>query len=185
MNSESDITFYNSYKMKTSVVMGIIHMSMGIVLKGLNALHFNRKLDFYHEFIPQLILLLCLFGFMDVLIIQKWLTDWESTGDISKTPSIINAMIMMFLKGGEGDPAKEYEIIANQTAVMRFMLFWAIITPPWMLFAKPLLLKREWEKSHAHKKQKINSGGDYELARVENSRPGFDEESERLQSDEI
>jgi len=69
MNSESDIVFYNSYKMKTSVVMGIIHMSMGIILKGLNSLHFNRKLDFFHEFIPQLILLLCLFGFMDLLII--------------------------------------------------------------------------------------------------------------------
>ena len=113
MNSESDITFYNSYKMKTSVVMGIIHMSLGILLKGLNALHFNRKLDFYHEFIPQLILLLALFGFMDILIIQKWLTNWDMIGDTSKTPSIINAMIGMFLKGGEIDPAREYEIIGN------------------------------------------------------------------------
>lgn len=52
MNSENDITFYNSFKMKASVVVAIIHMSMGIVLKGLNALHFNRKLDFYHEFVP-------------------------------------------------------------------------------------------------------------------------------------
>lgn len=180
MNSESDIVFYNSYKMKTSVVMGIIHMSMGIILKGLNSLHFNRKLDFFHEFIPQLILLLCLFGFMDLLIIQKWLTDWEATGDISKTPSIINAMIMMFLKGGQSDPSKEYEVIANQTSVMRFMLFWAVITPPWMLFTKPLLMKKEWEKTHSERKQKVNSGGDYELARVENSRSGFDDEAESL-----
>ena len=122
--------------------MGIIHMSIGIILKGLNALHFNRKLDFYHEFIPQLILLLCLFGFMDVLIIQKWLTDWERVGDVSKVPSIINAMIGMFLRAGESDPKKEFEIIGNQTFVMRFMVFLAIITPPWMLCVKPLLLKR-------------------------------------------
>jgi len=142
MNSESDITFYNSFKMKASVIMAIIHMSIGIILKGLNALHFNRKLDFYHEFIPQLILLLCLFGFMDVLIIQKWLTDWERVGDTSKAPSIINAMIGMFLKGGESDPTREFEIIGNQTFMMRFMVFLAMVTPPWMLCVKPLLLKR-------------------------------------------
>ena len=94
-------------------------------------------------------------------------------------------MITMFLKGGQGDPAKEYEVIANQTSVMRFMLFWAMVTPPWMLFVKPLLLKKEWEKTHNVKRQKVNSGGDYELARVSNSRSGFDEESERLHTDEI
>jgi len=27
-------------------------MSMGIVIKGLNAKYFGRELDFYHEFIP-------------------------------------------------------------------------------------------------------------------------------------
>lgn len=55
---------------------------------------------------------------MDVLIIQKWLTNWDATGDLSKTPSIINAMIAMFLRMGEGDPAKEYEIIGGQTGWM-------------------------------------------------------------------
>jgi hypothetical protein len=54
-------------------------------------------------------------------------------------------MIGMFLRGGEGDPTKEYDIIGNQTATMRFMLFLAVVCPPWMLFVKPLLLKRQWE----------------------------------------
>ena len=94
-------------------------------------------------------------------------------------------MINMFLKGGQGDPAKEYEVIANQTSVMRFMLFWAMITPPLMLFVKPFMMKKEWEKKHNSKMQKVKSGGDYELAGIQNSRSGFDEEDERLNTDEI
>ncbi len=52
-------------------------MSMGIIMKGLNSVYFKRPLDFIFEFIPQIILLLVLFGFMDLLIILKWLIDWE------------------------------------------------------------------------------------------------------------
>ena len=69
MSSENDIIYYNSFKMKTSVVLGIAHMTIGIALKGVNALHFNNQWDLYHEVIPQALLLLGLFGFMDLLII--------------------------------------------------------------------------------------------------------------------
>jgi len=37
---------------------------------------------------------------MDLLIIVKWLTDWD-TLDSGNSPSIINNMINMFLGGGE------------------------------------------------------------------------------------
>lgn len=47
-------------------------MTLGIIMKALNALHFDRKWDLYHEAIPQALLLLGLFGFMDLLVIQKW-----------------------------------------------------------------------------------------------------------------
>lgn len=42
-------------------------------MKGFNAVHFKRPLDFIFEFIPQIILILALFGWMDILIIAKWL----------------------------------------------------------------------------------------------------------------
>ena len=76
MNSESDMPFYNSFKMKASVIIGIVHMTSGIVLKGLNCLHFGNQKELLHEVVPQIILLLCLFGFMDAMIIKKWLTDY-------------------------------------------------------------------------------------------------------------
>ena len=47
-----DITYFNSFKMKTSVIYGVAQMSLGIIIKGFNAKYFGRDLDFYHEFIP-------------------------------------------------------------------------------------------------------------------------------------
>ena len=39
--STQEITFMNSAKMKLAVVIGVAHMSMGVVMKGLNALYFR------------------------------------------------------------------------------------------------------------------------------------------------
>lgn len=66
------LAYTNNLKMKISVILAILQMSMGIIMKGLNALHFKKPLDFIFEFIPQIILILALFGWMDILIIAKW-----------------------------------------------------------------------------------------------------------------
>lgn len=50
--SPNQLTFVNSYKMKLAVILGVLHMLLGIVLKGINALFFNNMIDFYYEFIP-------------------------------------------------------------------------------------------------------------------------------------
>lgn len=44
-------------------------MSLGMFLKAFNAHHFGKPYDIYHEFLPQILLLWALFGFMDFLII--------------------------------------------------------------------------------------------------------------------
>jgi V-type H+-transporting ATPase subunit a len=84
--------------MKLAVILGVLQMSLGVFLKGVNAIYFKNSLDFIHEFIPQIILLWVLFGYMDILIIMKWLKDY--TGHESDAPSIIATMINMFLKTG-------------------------------------------------------------------------------------
>mmetsp|Transcript_25717 Transcript_25717/g.39549 ORF Transcript_25717/g.39549 Transcript_25717/m.39549 type:complete len:170 (-) Transcript_25717:66-575(-) len=157
--SSNDILFYNSFKMKAAVILGIIHMTLGIFIKGANALYFNRKLDFYHEFIPQLVLLLALFGFMDVLIINKWLTDWN--GNESKAPSIVNVMIEMCLNGGEiKDPDNELPVLTHQMFWSQLMLNLAIIMPIWMLLVKPFMLKKAAEEKETHREA---VGGDFEM----------------------
>lgn len=42
----------NSIKMKISVILGVFHMMVGLVQKGINAKYFGHKHDFLHEFVP-------------------------------------------------------------------------------------------------------------------------------------
>ena len=77
-------------------------MSLGVLMKAFNAIHFRRSVDFWHEFVPQILLLWALFGYMDVLIIMKWTTNYE--GREGEAPSIITFMINMFLNGGKISP---------------------------------------------------------------------------------
>lgn len=85
--SSNELAFVNSMKMKIAVILGVVHMSTGIILKGLNEIYFGRKLEFLFEFLPQIVILLALFGYMDILIVVKWLTDF--TGREDRAPSII------------------------------------------------------------------------------------------------
>jgi V-type H+-transporting ATPase subunit a len=43
-------------------------------MKAFNNLYFGKLVDFFFEFLPQIILLLALFGWMDLLILIKWNT---------------------------------------------------------------------------------------------------------------
>jgi len=59
--------------MKMAVIIGIAHMTMGIVVKGINAVYFGNHLVLIFEVFTGLVILLGMFGFMDFLIIAKWL----------------------------------------------------------------------------------------------------------------
>jgi len=96
--AQNEILYINSVKMKVALILGVLQMSLGIVLKGCNDLYFGRAVDFIFEFIPQLVMFLCLFGFMDLMVIVKWTTDYSD--DTSKAPAIINAMLNMAMNGG-------------------------------------------------------------------------------------
>lgn len=76
--AKNELLFFNSMKMKMSIVLGIIQMTMGICLKGINALYFNSMVDFFCEFIPMILFDVGFFGYMVVLIFIKWNINWES-----------------------------------------------------------------------------------------------------------
>ena len=95
----NELAYFNSYKMKLAVILGILQMSLGVTLKGLNAALASSGLDFFCEFLPQLFFLLALFGTMDAFIVSKWLTDYS--GREKEAPSVITQMINNVLKGGE------------------------------------------------------------------------------------
>jgi V-type H+-transporting ATPase subunit a len=95
--------------MKFAVIIGVAHMTLGIVLKAVNARFFYKDLDFYFEFIPQLVLMLATFGYMNLLIIVKWCTYFENK---SEAPSIVTFMIDMMLSGGA---VKQYPLLGTKT----------------------------------------------------------------------
>ena len=76
--SSNELLFFNSFKMKLSVIFGIFQMFMGTMLKGMNAIYFGERLDFFFEFIPMVIFAVSLFMYMVFLIFYKWSTDWNS-----------------------------------------------------------------------------------------------------------
>lgn len=83
--------------MKLSIIIGVIHMNFGLILKGINSIYFGHYLDFFFEFIPQLIFMSVTFGYMCAAIILKWMTDW---GDGSNAPAIIS----LFINMGQTEP---------------------------------------------------------------------------------
>jgi V-type H+-transporting ATPase subunit a len=114
-------------------------MSIGICLKALNAINFKSKTDFFFEFLPQIILLTFIFGYMNVLIIIKWLTDY--TGVEYLAPSIINTMINIPLNSGHinGSPFIG-DASYNQSLSLSLLLI-GVICVPLMLLPKPFILR--------------------------------------------
>ena len=87
--------------MKISVIIAVIHMTLGIIIKAFNAVYFKRTIELIFEFIPQIIFMVLLFGYMDFLIVFKWLKPWNEGENPERwAPSIINTMMNIGLKLG-------------------------------------------------------------------------------------
>eukprot|EP00939_MAST-03C_sp_MAST-3C-sp1_P004756 g4756.t1 len=167
--SQNELTFVNSFKMKTSVILGVAQMTMGIVIKFTNAFHFKNRNELYFECIPQMCFMCCFFVYMDLLILIKWCTDWTKMDD--GVPNLINTMINMPLAmGGRGDEPPTY-IAGVQDTLQPILLVVALLSVPMMLIPKPLFdyydHKREHEARHQHRRpahvlstgHSINRGG--------------------------
>jgi vacuolar-type H+-ATPase subunit I/STV1 len=88
--TSNKLMYSNNIKMKLSVIFGVLHMTIGIFHKGANSLYFKRFADFWFEVVTGTIILLGLFGWMDLLVFAKWFisVDIEDTGrvDLTKYP---------------------------------------------------------------------------------------------------
>lgn len=61
--------------------------------------HFRQKFNVYLLFLPELLFLLCLFGYLIFMIIYKWLA--YGARDSSQAPSILIHFINMFVMQGK------------------------------------------------------------------------------------
>lgn len=121
-------------------------MTCGIILRGMNAIYFNSSVDFFFEFIPQIIFMTCLFGYMIIMIFIKWTIDWSHNS--AQAPSIITQLMNIFLKFGSVDNKPLWTDIETQERTQMWLLLVALICVPILLFPKPIILYQRSKVDH-------------------------------------
>lgn len=134
------LTFLNSFKMKMSVILGIIHMMFGVSLSLFNHMYFKKPLSIYFGFIPEVIFMTSLFGYLVILIFFKW-TAYDV--HMSKeAPSLLIHFINMFLFSYEDTGISM--LYSGQKGIQCFLVVVALLCVPWMLLCKPLILRHQY-----------------------------------------
>ena len=68
------IIFLNGYKMKISLIFGLIHMVFGVTLSAWQKVLKRKYAEIFVEFIPQLVFLVFIFCYLILLIFFKWVS---------------------------------------------------------------------------------------------------------------
>ncbi|KAM7479341.1 hypothetical protein LguiA_027554 [Lonicera macranthoides] len=136
--SRSELPFLNSLKMKMSILLGVAQMNLGIIMSFFNALFFQNCVNVWFMFIPQMIFLNGLFGYLSLLIIVKWCTGSKA--------DLYHVMIYMFL--GPTDDLGENQLFPGQKTLQQVLLLLSLVAVPWMLLPKPFILKAQHKKRH-------------------------------------
>lgn len=117
-------------------------MTFAICLQVPNDILFNRRSEIWTNFVPQMLFLQSIFGYLVVCIIYKWTVNWETSS--TGPPSLLTMLIGMFLSPGTVDP--DTELYRGQSSVQVILLLIAFVCVPWLLIAKPYLEWKEMKK---------------------------------------
>ncbi|XP_067233752.1 V-type proton ATPase 116 kDa subunit a 1 [Chanodichthys erythropterus] len=133
--ASNKLSFLNSFKMKMSVILGVSHMLLGVTLSLVNFVYLGKFQDILFQFVPQLIFMLSLFGYLIFLILYKWCVTLRS----ETAPSILLLFINMMLF----DYQPEHKLLyRGQKAVQILLVVTAVLMVPVLLLVKPLLIYR-------------------------------------------
>uniref|UniRef100_A0AAY4CX32 V-type proton ATPase subunit a n=1 Tax=Denticeps clupeoides TaxID=299321 RepID=A0AAY4CX32_9TELE len=139
------LTFLNSFKMKMSIILGVIHMLFGVSLSLFNHLYFQKRINIFLGFIPEIVFMSSLFGYLVLLVFYKWTAYDAKTSQAA--PSILIAFINMFLFNYSDPTIKP--LYRGQMIVQSLLVVIALACVPCMLVVKTWLMRRQylWRKN--------------------------------------
>ncbi|XP_043266314.1 V-type proton ATPase 116 kDa subunit a1 isoform X2 [Colletes gigas] len=167
--AENKIIFLNSYKMKISIIFGVVHMLFGVVVGLWNHMYFKRKLNVICEFIPQIIFLMFLFLYMVLLMFIKWIKygpDSDHT-DPQHGPFCAPSVLITFINMVLFKPATPLGdcnpwMYGGQEVFQSLLVVIALLCIPWMLLGKPFMLMYNRKKQHYQLNNHGTENGDIE-----------------------
>lgn len=144
------IIFQNGYKMKISIIFGVCQMLFGVVMSLRNYRYFNDKLSVITQFIPQIIFMTFMFGYLALLMFIKWIKysqenqlPWTSECAPSIMITFINMVLFKDVEYDENDPiACSPYMFVGQRYLQKLLILISLACVPWMLFAKPFQIMK-------------------------------------------
>ncbi|KAJ8971707.1 hypothetical protein NQ317_006009 [Molorchus minor] len=144
--ASNKIIFLNSYKMKLSIIFGVLHMIFGVIVS------ISKKYSsIILEFLPQIFLLLLLFFYLVIMMFMKWLwysgtlDGWDpnvvNKHGSSCAPSVLIYFInMMLLSSSDANEGCDVYMFDNQRLIQFVLVAAAFVCIPVMLLGKPIYI---------------------------------------------
>ncbi|KAH9385127.1 V-type H+-transporting ATPase subunit a [Nematocida major] len=127
--AENGQSFTNSLKMKSSIILGFAHLTLGMVLNAINEVYRKNKLKLFGVIIPQMTVFFGLIGYVAFLIVLKWCTPAPNW------PGVIAVVIEMV-----SFSAPEVQVYPGQHFVQMVIMTAVLVSLPCLLMAEPIYM---------------------------------------------